>query len=175
MSERTSGPLWQVNRSNAFEISRNPWKQTDRAVYGYRLLQRCGFRPGSARNHKSARSPRAMSHNPGSDICLRGVKAYTHCHVGCECFLARSSCDQHGCTPQLMQVPVEDSRHVCDLHRSTARQMAATCPDFALMSPTGQELQDRTASSTASPPRCPRCSRSTQRVAMSAGAPGLRS
>jgi hypothetical protein len=67
MSERTSGPLWQVNRSNAFEISRNPWKHTDRAVYGYRLLQRCGFRPGSARN-KSARSPRAMSHNPGSDI-----------------------------------------------------------------------------------------------------------
>ena len=44
MSERTSGLLWQVNRSNAFEISRNPWKHTDRAVYGYRLLQRCGCR-----------------------------------------------------------------------------------------------------------------------------------
>lgn len=73
MSERTSGPLWQVNRSNAFEISKNPWKHTDRAVYGYRLLQRCGCRPGSARN-KSARSPRAMSHDPGSDICLLEVK-----------------------------------------------------------------------------------------------------
>jgi hypothetical protein len=33
------------------------------------------------------------------------------------CFLTRSSCDQHGCTPQLMQVPFEDGRHVCDLHR----------------------------------------------------------
>jgi hypothetical protein len=62
---------------------------------------------------------------------LREVKAFTHRHVatmllcsekilGLRSFLARSSCDQQGCTPQqqcLMQVPMEDCRHVCDLHR----------------------------------------------------------
>ena len=182
MSERTSGPLWQVNRSNAFEISENPWKHTDRAVYGYRLLQRCGFRPGSARNHKSARSPRAMSHNPGSDICLREVKAFTHCHVAtmllCSgkilwvCFLARSSCDQHGCTPPLMQVPVEDGRHVCDLHRrhrtADGRHVPRLRPfvsDYAKVA--GQQQQEEEAA----PPPTPRRSF----VAMSVRAPGLRS
>jgi len=121
--------LWQVNRSNAFEISWNPWKHTDRAVFGYRLLQRCGFRPGSARNNKSARSPRAMSHNPASDICLptrsEGIHAPSR---GYNALVLRKdawaavfpgkivlrSTRVHTTT---MQVPMEDCRHVCDLHR----------------------------------------------------------
>jgi hypothetical protein len=178
MSERTSGPLWQVNRSNAFEISENPWKHTDRAVYGYRLLQRCGFRPGSARNNKSARSPRAMSHNPGSDICLREVKAFTHRHVatmllysekilGQWCFPARSSCDQQGCTPQLMQVPVEDGRHVCDLHR---RHRTADGRHVPRLRPFVSDWA-RVATTSA----MHHLSTAVQLPSMDVGAPGLRS
>jgi hypothetical protein len=177
--------LWQVNRSNAFEISWNPWKHTDRAVFGYRLLQRCGFRPGSARNNKSARSPRAMSHNPGSDICLHEVKASTHCHVatmllcaenmlGLWCFLARSSCDQQGCTPQRCRFLLKTSSRLRSASEAPDGRwiMAATCPDCALLSPNGQDLHHRRPSPSTAVHRRPPGS---LLPCWLVGAPGLRS
>jgi hypothetical protein len=153
--------LWQVNRSNAFEISWNPWKHTDRAVYGYRLLQRCGFCPGSARNNKSARSPRAMSHNPASDICLptrsEGIHAPSR---GYNALVLRKD-------PWAAVFPGKIVLRSTRVHTTTTMFdagsygrlssrlrsaseaphgrwiMAATCPDCALLSPNGQDLHRR--------------------------------